>query len=158
MGHKPPSSNRTGRPPSKRMGAGSSPAGGSVGRTPGGMDVLRDEIVRWAMAIAAGGMEAEAAIAEVARIVPVERDGNEIILGGIVRTGFVAGWTDPVNIAVGLMFAMVGMEWPFLFPDVLPAVSKEWSRRVREGKAAARTGGPSARMPRLLEIETGEEP
>lgn len=157
MGHKPPSSNWTGRPPSKRMGAGSSPAGGSVSHPHGG-DVRQADIVRWAMAISAGGEEAGVAIAEIARLIPIEWNGDEIFLDGAVRTGIMVGM-DPVNIAVCLMFAMVGMEWPFLFPDVLPAVSKEWSRRVREGRSAARKPtSPSARMPQLLEIETGKEP
>lgn len=55
-------------------------------------------------------------------------------------TAFVASSPPPVR-AISLQIILFGRFWPYMYPDVLPAVTKEWGRRRKEETANSKAGG-----------------
>ncbi len=61
------------------------------------------------------------------------RSEDEIIFDGPsgVGTGLFKG-IDPINAAVCVAFAVAGVFWPFVFPNLLKKVEKEWKERLKQ--------------------------
>lgn len=93
-----------------------------------------EKIAQWAIGLWKGGEEAEQALNELSKLksLTVQRKDPEVFVRGQVQTGFVVGETDPVSIAVCLMFAIAGPYWPHVFPTTLDIVNREWKAALKQ--------------------------
>ncbi len=70
--------------------------------------------------------------------VEIQKDGTLVLFNPTIpiRTGLCEN-SDPITKAVCLGFAIAGIHWPQVFPDLLGAVNKEWRARIKAAKRAS---------------------
>lgn len=73
------------------------------------------------------------------------RDGEEEVLfvhnpNFNMVTALVSSSPPPVRV-ISLQIILFGRFWPYMYPDVLPAVTKEWGRRRKEEAAKGKVRG-----------------
>jgi len=93
---------------------------------------LEDRIVEMTFTFVDGDMDAFVEWLQKIGATIKRRSEDEIIFDGPsgVGTGLFKG-VDPINAAVCIGFAVAGVFWPFVFPNLLKKVEAKWKERRR---------------------------